>query len=186
MKKLCLWRMLLVIIAAFICYPLAASAEYLSIPAAALLPKDNTVTWSTNGVYLGTASGASQSFHGPIFLPHQAVIKSFTLEAKDDSSDVEFGGYVLAELNIYRYWTVSTPVKIQTDGPTAPGETRVTEDNVNISVDNSEYSYGVTIILNNGAGGAYSVLFLKIIIEYELPQAASNDVVMFPIVVPKK
>jgi len=180
MKKSCFWRMLLVITAAFLFYPAAASAEYLSIPAAALLPKDNTVTWSTNGVYLGTGSGTSQSFHGPIFLPHQAIIKSFTLEAKDDSSDVEFGGYVLAQLNIYRYNTVSTPVTIQTDGPTAPGEIRVTENNVNISVDNSEYSYGITIILNNGTGGAWSVLFLKIIIEYELPPA-DRKVVVIPL-----
>jgi len=170
MKKSCFWRMLLVITAAFLFYPAAASAEYLSIPAAALLPKDNTVT----------GSGTSQSFHGPIFLPHQAIIKSFTLEAKDDSSDVEFGGYVLAQLNIYRYNTVSTPVTIQTDGPTAPGEIRVTENNVNISVDNSEYSYGITIILNNGTGGAWSVLFLKIIIEYELPPA-DRKVVVIPL-----
>ncbi|MBN2243918.1 MAG: hypothetical protein JW793_14625 [Acidobacteria bacterium] len=180
MNTPCILKTLLFVTIVFLFHPGATQAEYLSVPAAALLPKDSGVTWSTNGVYLGTASGTSQSYHGPVFLPHQAVIRSFTLEAADNSSDVEFGGYVLAQLNIYRYNTVGTPVEIQTDGPTAPGEVRVTADNLNISVDNSEFSYGITVILNNGTGGAWSVLFHKIIIEYDLP-TSGHKVVVIPL-----
>ncbi len=98
--------------------------------------------------------------------PDGSTITDVTLEAQDDSGG-EFGGHVKMVLSETRYNTVLSLVELDTGIEDAPGETRVSSAS-NHLVDNSEFGYVVSITINNGAGGAWSLLFYKAIIHYTM------------------
>lgn len=148
----------------------------MSVPATALLPKDNSVTWSTAGSYIGTDVVDQKDFLGPVFLPHGAIIRKVTLEAHDNSTD----GFVRARVVEYKYNAlISLISELQTSNPLADGDQRIESSPLSHEIDNSDYSYGVGITLHNGTAGAWSTLFYKIIIEYEYD--TKNTVVVIPL-----
>ena len=141
-------------------------AGVLSIPASALLPKNNGVSYSTNGAYLGVGDTvAAPSFLAPVFLQQGATITDIILEAYDNSGDPEFGGHVIMNLVALRYNTIGVIATLGTGKGAAPGDTRVTATS-NAVVDNSEFGYGISVDIINGSGGAWSQLFYKAIIYY--------------------
>ncbi len=170
MKRLYSCTLLIAVSAAFLLYPVSSSADFLSIPAAALFPKDMSVIYSTDGVSTQLTAGDIGTFSAPVILPYNAIIKSFTLEACDDSAHVTTGGYVQARLLEFRYDDAPNVIEAAvTDQQTAPGNIRVTIDDVDFQIDNSDYSYGMEVMLVNGDGGPGSVSFYKAIIEYDVP-----------------
>ena len=156
-------------------------AEVLSIPCAALFPKDHNVEYDCNGARLVTANASLQVFTAPVLLPSGSSISSFQLEAADDSGG-EFGGYVKLELLGARYNALSFVKTIQTSGPDAPGDIRIDQViDPPITIDNSEYSYHISVSLLNGAGGVYSTWFFKARIEYTPPSSAQSKTVVVPL-----
>ncbi|MCP3890567.1 MAG: hypothetical protein GY702_17100 [Desulfobulbaceae bacterium] len=140
---------------------------YVSIPPSALLPKDDSVSYSTNGAYMGTGAASKAVFYAPVLLPHNATITSATLVANDNSGG-EFGGYVEAALVRLGNNSVTVISTMSTGGPgeDTEGDVQLSET-VNYNVDNSTHSYGISVGLHNGAGGAWSVLYYRFLIEYE-------------------
>jgi hypothetical protein len=157
-------------------------ADVISIPCAALLPKDHNVEYDCSGLRLVTANAQLQDFTAPVFLPTGSSITKVTLEAADNSGG-EFGGYVKFTLLRAKYntaWILST---IQSSGPDAPGDFRI-DDVLSppVLIDNSEYSYHIAVSLLNGAGGAYSIWFFKAIIEYDHPtNTGQGNTVVIPL-----
>jgi len=138
---------------------------YLSIPAASLLPRDNTIAYDTNGVRMFTTDGGTVVFQAPVNIPNWSVITNVTLEAVDNSAD----GFAKATLREYKFNTFLSLATAQTDAATAPGDVRVVAP-IGTSgyhqVDNQQFSYGIEVQLFNGAGGPGSVGVYKIIIDY--------------------
>jgi len=143
--------------------------DYLSVPAAALLPRDNTIAYDTNGVRMFTTDPGQVVFQAPITLPNWSWITNITLEAVDKSSDPQFGGFVRVNLREYQFNAFSTLATVQTDAPTAPGDVRVGAP-VGHVVDNDQFSYGLEVTLFNGAGGPGTVGLYKVVIEYWWPE----------------
>ena len=152
----------------------AQGYDILSIPAAALLPRDNTIAYDTNGVRMAVPAAGNQVFQAPVFLPHLAIIRAVTLEAKD-SSGGEFGGFVRLILRKYRFNSYFNLATVQTTSFDAPGDTRVHISDLNLLVENDEFSYGIEVTINIGNGGPNSEWFYKVIIEYELNEYELND-----------
>ena len=170
MNKLKVFALLIVCNMVFLFHLAAASADTLSIPVAALLPKDNTVTWTTNGGNFYSTSNSSQTFFAPVYLPDKAIIRSITLEAYDNSGGAA-GGYVQLELLEYQYnAVVSVMADINTDQPGAPGDTRVVLNNIDQTVNNFYCSYGISVIFHPGPGGWGELRLYKVVIEYDTPQ----------------
>ena len=143
------------------------SAGVLSIPASALLPRDNTIAYDTNGARMAVPDVGERVFLAPVFLPHGAQIDSIVLEARDPSGG-ELGGHVKMELVELRFNSVVAVIaNLDTGILAAPGDTRV-EQLLSYPVDNSENSYGISVVINNGNGGAWNQLFYKVMIFYTL------------------
>jgi len=156
-------------------------AEVVSIPCSALLPKDHNVQYDCSGVRLVTADNQGPVFTAPVFLPTGSLINQVTLEAADQSGG-EFGGYVKLELVRDRYNTFSILATLQTSGPDSPGDIRIDEIlTPSVLVDNSEFSYHISVSLLNGAGGAYTTWFFKAIIQYTPPDSAQRKTVVVPL-----
>ena len=157
-------------------------AQVVSIPCSAMLPKDHNVQYDCSGVRLVTADSQGPVFTAPVFLPTGSLINQVTLEARDQSGG-EFGGYVKLELVRDRYNTFSILATLQTDGPDSPGDIRIDEIlTPSVLVDNSEFSYHISVKLLNGAGGTFTTWFFKAIIEYTPPDSAqSKTVVVVPL-----
>jgi hypothetical protein len=153
--------------------PQVAAADVTSIAASALLPKDNSVQYSTNGVGMYVPPASVGNFLAPIQLPNGSRIHNVVLEALDNSGG-EFGGYVKVELVKMRYnaaWILTT---CDTGIEPAPGDTRIPGGSINELVDNSEFSYGLGIVMNNPSPG-WNLGFYKMIIEYDpAPTAAAE------------
>ena len=145
-----------------------STADYLSIPAAALLPKNSSDSYSTNGLFIQADGTSERIFYAPIFLPDKAYIKKITLEARDESGG-DLGAYVQLQLGRYSYNTPYFLATLKTRGAGEPadGDVQVSDD-VNVSVDNSTYSYGLDLQFKPGT--AAILKFYKCIIEYETPQ----------------
>ena len=161
---------------------LSVWAETLSIGCPALLPVNHNVEYDCNGGRLVTANSQRQDFVAPVFLPTGSLINKITVELADTSGG-EFGGYVQVEFLRAKFNTLSVLKSFKTSGPDAPGDIRIEEIlDTPIAIDNSEYSYHLTVWLLNGAGGAYSTWFFKTIIEYEPPSVqGTQKVVVIPL-----
>lgn len=163
-------RALPIATAFLILLPMTIRAAVVSIPASALLPKDPSFVYSSNGVnfVVPPASGAGY-FLAPVFLPHRSRIKSMTLEAHDNSGG-EFGGYVKVELGEYQYNTFLTLATADTTIQAAPGDTREPVTGLNHVVDNLEFSYGLGVTINNPTATWEDLKFFKVVIEYDLTE----------------
>ncbi|MCP5151326.1 MAG: hypothetical protein H6983_15920 [Ectothiorhodospiraceae bacterium] len=144
--------------------------SHLSVPASALVRQNDNSTYDTNGVRMVTGDGGVVSFHAPVELPDIALISGVTLEAFDESADVEFGGFVRVWLREFRFNTFldigGSPI-VQTDAAGAPGNVRVNATLPGLhQVDNAEHSYGLLVQLFNGAAGPFSVGYYKVVIHY--------------------
>ncbi|GAB4276339.1 MAG: hypothetical protein Kow0092_32110 [Deferrisomatales bacterium] len=140
-------------------------AGVLSIPPSALLPRDNGIAYDSNGVRMAVPVVGELTFLAPVFLPDGVTITAVVLEAHDGSGG-EFGGHVKMELVEMRYNTVRSLAALDTGIAAAPGDVRVSGV-LHHAVDNSEFGYGISVVINNGAGGAWNQLFYKAVIYYE-------------------
>jgi hypothetical protein len=141
--------------------------SYKSIPAAALLPKTEDVGYHTNGVFMQCyPTGGSASFYAPLELPDGSYITKITLEAYCNGNS-EFQSYVKASLTRYYYNSYGTMASVDTSNVPPPfGDARVSSEIIYL-VDNSEYSYGFSIYLNDYS--YHYAKYYKIIVEYYFP-----------------
>ena len=144
--------------------PSILTAGVLSIPASALLPRHNSIEYDSNGVRMAVPDVAEHVFLAPVFLPDGVTITDVILEARDPSGG-EFGGHIKMELSETRYNTVLPLLGFDTGIEAAPGETRIVSA-INHLVNNAEFGYGISIVINNGSGGPWNQLFYKVIIHY--------------------
>ena len=143
--------------------------DFMSVPTSALIPQDNDIVYSTNGVSLQIPPTSMASFLAPLVLPHGAIIRHVTMEAYDASGG-EFGGYVRGELVFHRYNTVGVLATFDTVIENDPGDVRLTAFDINHQVDNSEYGYGFSVVINNPTLTWGDLKFYKFIVEYDQTQ----------------
>jgi len=139
-----------------------------SIAAAELLPRKNSITYDTNGVRMATSDTGTVGFLAPVELPQYSYITKMTLEAHDPAGG-EIGGYVKAMLLEYRFNTVLVLATANTGIPNAPGDVRVPINLAHLT-NNLEYSYGIGVEINNGNAGAWGEMYYKVIIEFMYPE----------------
>ena len=150
----------------------ALATDVISIPAYALQPRSSTVEYETNRACLMIPTGTASRFMAPLILPQSATITRITMEAYDGGGG-EFGGRIAAHLNETRYNTLVTVAiaSFDTGIEDAPGDTRISVNDIYHTVDNSEYSYSFAIDINNTTGTALTdQKFYKFIVEYEQTQ----------------
>jgi hypothetical protein len=139
--------------------------QYLSIPAAALLPYDETIKYKHNGRWLrATDEAGSFSFYAPVIVPSPARITRLALDAYDAQGG-EVGGYLQLKLRSYSHDAWSDIAELETSGPDAPGNVTL-EVPLDTYVDPRVWSYGFTVTFNNHAAG--DLRFYRVVIEYEL------------------
>jgi hypothetical protein len=139
-------------------------AGVLSIPAAALLPKDNDISYDTNGVRMAVLDNATtEVFQAPASLPHNAIIERITLDGKDASGS----GFIQISLREYRFNTFLVLKTFGTTAGEAPGDIRRGR-NVTHLINNRRFSYGVEVSINNG-GNANDVWYYRVEIRYMDP-----------------
>jgi hypothetical protein len=159
----------LVLLAAAGVASVAIASEYLTIPAAGVLPRTGDVVYDADGICIRVPSLTSGEFLAPVELPNGAVIDAMTLEAHDAIGG-EFGSYVEARLIRARYFAYGIICDCTTGVQPAPGDTRVTASAYGHVVDNTEYSYYLWVLVNNTSGTAWeSEMFYKAVIRYNQP-----------------
>lgn len=152
-----------------------SATEYLSIPAAAMLPRTNGTTYDMNGICLRVPNLTSAEFVAPVELPNGVSIEALTLEAHDAIGG-EFGSYVVARLVSARYFSYYLICECTTGVAPAPGDCRIVAPAYNFTIDNTENSYFLYVNVNNTSGTAWeSEMFFKAIIRYHLNLTAAPD-----------
>jgi len=141
------------------------NTDVISIPAPAFLPKDNSIRYDTNGVRLVVPDAGDNTFMAPVFLPTNSRVTNIILEARDNSGGAS-GGHIKIVFSQIRYNTVLDIVNLDTGIASAPGETRIASSTYDHLINNSEFGYVISLVINNGNGGAWNQLFYKVIIHY--------------------
>lgn len=160
----------------------SAAAEIISIGCSGLLPKDHNASYDCNGARLVTASGNLQTFTAPIVFRNRTRINRIILESADNSGGTG-GGYVRLQLIRARFNTIQILATVDTGGPAQPGNSRQeTILPTPVTIDNTDNSYHISVILLNGSGGAFSTWFYKAFIDFRPPP---SDDVFFPIIISK-
>lgn len=160
-------------------------ADVISIPHQACLPKQHwggsTITnYHSNGASVQPFPGSGdQTLYCPVILPQGATIKNIQMECHDGSGGAS-GGYVAAALASYQYNTTSISANFDSGSEDAPGAVRISVENINLVVDNTQYHYGLSVTMNNPTGDSGAISFSKFIVEYE-PPATKNKVVVVPL-----
>lgn len=145
--------------------------DVISIGSFNVLPKEHTIEYGLNGAgSLQVPPTKKATFYAPLILPQGAIITRVTMEARDNSGG-DFGSYVKASLLEQKFNTVLKIATFDTGISEAPGDTRIVVDNIDFPVDNTEFSYGFGIEINNVTGSSYAdEMFYKFIVEYEQTQ----------------
>ncbi|MFH1998526.1 MAG: hypothetical protein ABIK28_02545, partial [Planctomycetota bacterium] len=139
--------------------------HYLSIPAAALIPRNKDIPYDTNGVFMYIRGDEAQVFHAPVILPHGAKVTKIVLNGIDGSGG-RAGGYVKTSFHSYRQGSYNRIAAIGSTEAFDKGKFTETE-NLNATINNSAYSYGIQVAIANGDKGYGSAGFYNIEIEYE-------------------
>lgn len=138
--------------------------DIVSIPAAALLANDNSISYDTDGVRMEVpGSPLDRVFQAPVQVPHKAVIRKIMLEGKDAS----VRGYLEVGLRAYKNDNYRELVRVSTSAIEAPGDFRRSED-LKHQVNNSRFTYGLEVVINNG-GIRNDVWYYKVVIKYAAP-----------------
>ena len=138
--------------------------DAVSIPAAALVAGDNDVDYFTNGVRMAVDSSSDDQFlQAPVELPHKAVIRRIILEGKDSSGS----GSIDVGLREFRRNTYLDLVRVSTSANETPGDFR-RGMGLSHEVNNSRYSYGIEVVINNG-NDWNAVWYYKVVIKYVTP-----------------
>lgn len=147
------------------------STEYLTIPHSACLPKQewsSTITqYHSNGASVQPyPNSGSQVFYCPIMLGQGAEIVTIKMEG-GDSTGGEFGGYLSATLYRFIYNSASSLGTLNTGIEFSGGNVRKILSGLSVTIDNSQYHYGLGVYMNNPTTNAGNIFFSKFIIEYE-------------------
>jgi hypothetical protein len=132
---------------------------YISVAPPAFQPESHTYQYQINSLWIRNSDGNSDDYHAPIQLPHGATVTKLTFFWEDGSSS---NGYCsLWRQNMAGSFGVSMAI-VYTSGDTGVADS---SENTTISfatVDNTLYSYGLTINLPDSAVEAYGV-----VVEYQ-------------------
>ena len=138
---------------------------YISVPAAAFVPTHYLVDYTNGGhwLYLNTLSVDGDEFYAPLHLPHGATVTKLTLSYYDDGSgafDYVDIGMELAQ----GFGAGMTMAYVRSDdGGTG---SKSTTSILNPLVDNSQYSYFLSLSMQNT--GAW-LKFYEALIEFTYP-----------------
>lgn len=144
---------------------------YLSVPAAAFVPKDPTHEYYNDGYRLiNPATGVGPDFVAPVHLPNGATVTKVVVYFYDDSSDGSDYVWVWLGRNEHDNDFSTMAYVFSTD----VGDGSNHDDTIDYAtIDNSQYSYFLELDLHSTAVVAYGV-----IIEYtysaSLPLVSRN------------
>ncbi len=141
------------------------SLNVISIPAAAFLPKNSSIIYETNGVNLVVRDSGSHAFMAPVFLPTNSRVTEIILEATDNSGGAS-GGHVQIDFIRVVNNTFDIIANIDTGIDAALGTIRISSSVSNHVINNSEFGYVISLVIDNGIGGAWNQHFYKVIIHY--------------------
>jgi hypothetical protein len=132
--------------------------SYVSVPAAAFGPVDETYIYTNWGNTLSPANLASRYYYAPVQLPHGAIVTRITFYWSDVSGD--YNGHCY----LYRNNMAGggdTLGAVDTSGTSGAGSSETTTI-TNPAIDNSQYAYYVGWDLNGGG----DVIGYGMVIEY--------------------
>jgi hypothetical protein len=116
---------------------------FLSIPASAFNPKNNTMTYYSEGLYImGTGT-----FYAPVYLPNEAIVTKLTfhwldnLESKDGRLELWRGG-------IEGGWAEGMTMEpLATHGSDGQAKNSSVDEIYHATIDNANYTYYLTLWL---------------------------------------
>ncbi len=174
MKHSKLWPILFFVVTVILLSFQSTSADVISIPHQACLPKQH---WGESVITYYHSNGASvqpyvqsglQTLYCPLILPQNARITKVTMEGHDHTGG-EFGGYLRGSLERYKFNTATAGfAEFDTGLEEAPGDVWVTVNNIDLVIDNTEYHYGLTVGMNNPTSDSGAISFSKFIVEFEV------------------
>ena len=173
MKQSKLWSVML-LAAAVIAFSLqSASADVISIPHQACLPKQhwggNITTYHSNGASVQPyPESGEQVLYCPVILPQHARIMKVTMEGHDSTGGAS-GGYLKASLTQYRFnETNAVLASFDTGLEDDPGDVWITVEDIDLIIDNLTFHYGFSVGMCNPTGDSGAISFSKFIVEFEV------------------
>jgi len=166
METLCRYSTLLILCILLI-PGVASSAEpcyrgVITIPAASMQPRFNTYSINNVGGFLNSNSFGHVNFYAPLVLPNRARITKIVLDVYDNSTTASID----VHLKRSSYAAASTLVDFDTTAAAAPGDNRYTKGNLNILINNLNYSYFFDLHFWNV--GSTSNRFYRLIVYFNL------------------
>ena len=135
--------------------------NYVSIPAPAFQPSDNTFPYQTNGEEIFNPEGQPTVFYAPVMLPHGVTVTKVIFYFFDDSSDSSDYGFS----NLRRNDNAGASLSMSEIMSNNNGNSSNYDDTINYApIDNAQYSYYLSLYLSSVKVHAYAV-----IIEYTYP-----------------
>jgi len=113
---------------------------FLSIPACAFNPKNNTMTYYSPGLYIM----GNGTFYAPVYLPNEAIVTKLTFHWMDVSESKD------AELMLWRGgieggWAEGMVFELGTHGSDLQGKNSSVDEIYHATIDNANYSYYLTL-----------------------------------------
>lgn len=153
----------------------ACYSGVVNIPAASLTPRFNTYIINNNGGFVDSDSTGYVDFHAPLSLPDGAKITKIIMDAYDNSTR----DYISVNLRKSKYAAATNLVSINTTAAAAPGDQTYTQDNLDITIDNSNWTYFFDISFYNVA--TTSNRFYRLLVYFELFNCPPRSVVVIPL-----
>jgi len=112
---------------------------FLSIPAGAFNPKNNTMTYYCDGLYI-VGNG---TFYAPVYLPNEAIVTKLTFHWADDSESKD-ANLILWRGGIEGGWAEGM-AELGTHGSDGQGKNSSVDEIYHATIDNANYSYYLTL-----------------------------------------
>jgi hypothetical protein len=112
---------------------------FLSIPAGAFNPKDNTMTYYCDGLYI-TGNG---TFYAPVYLPTEAIVAKLTFHWLDNSESKD-ADLMLLRGGIEGGWAEGM-AELGTHGSEVLVKNSSVDEIYHATIDNANYSYYLTL-----------------------------------------
>jgi hypothetical protein len=173
-----LWKYPALVVLCIFLIPWDASSKQpcytgvITIPAASMQPRFNTYNINNVGGFVDSDSTGHVNFYAPLVLPNGARITKVEMDAYDISDTASID----VTLRRSQYGASGSLVKLDTTAAAAPGDQRYTQDNLDIVIDNLNYSYYFDLHFWNV--GSTSNRFYRLIVYFELFECPGSVVVI--------
>ena len=112
---------------------------FLSIPAGAFNPKNNTMTYYSEGLYIR----GNGTFYAPVYLPDEAIVTKLTFHWMDDS-ELKDADLMLWRGGIEGGWAEGM-AELGTHGSDGQAKNSSVDEIYHATIDNANYSYYLTL-----------------------------------------